>query len=315
MQVSNLIQFTMRRDVPMVVLIVEDEALQQKMLETDLREMGYQTLTANNGQEALTLMADPTHNIGLVLMDRHMPVLDGLSSVYRMKDDPAMRRIPVIMVTGADSDAEVREGIDAGVFYYMIKPYQEATLRSVITAAKREIEQTRTLSEELKKHHAGFNLMKSCRFQFSTLEEAECLAAFAAHCYPEPERVLSGLAELLINAVEHGNLEIGYARKTALLESGTWRAEVERRQSLEEYALRRADLAIMHKDDGIYLVITDEGKGFDWQRYLTIDPSRAGDSHGRGIAQSRAMCFDSLSYNQAGNQVVAKVGFEKTLDW
>lgn len=312
---NNLIQFMTRRETKTVVLIVEDDELHRKMLDHDLKDMGYDTMAAANGEEALSILRSPDSNISIVLMDRYMPSLDGLSTVRRMKDDPLLRKIPVIMVSGATGDQDIREGMDAGVFYYLGKPYDERMLRSVMTATTREVEQSRMLTEELKRNHVGFSLMQNCKFKFKTLEEAEALAVFAARFYPEPEKVLPGLAELLINAIEHGNLEMGYARKTAVLEAGTWRAEIERRQSMPEYADRSVELVVMHKDDGIYMIITDQGKGFDWQKYLMIDPSRASDSHGRGIAQSRAMCFDSLSYNAAGNQVVAKVSHEKTLDW
>ena len=315
MPANNLIQFMTRRETQTVVLIVEDDELHRKMLEHDLKDMNYQTLSAANGEEALTMLGTPGNGISIVLMDRYMPTLDGLSTVRRMKDDPLLRKIPVIMVSGATGDQDVREGMEAGVFYYLGKPYDERMLRSVMTATTREVEQNRTLTEEMKRNNTAFTLMQNCKFKFKTLEEAEALAGFAAHFYPEPEKVLPGLAELLINAIEHGNLEIGYTRKTALLDAGTWRAEIERRQAMPEYADRSVEFVVMHKDDGIYMIITDQGKGFDWQKYLMIDPSRASDSHGRGIAQSRAMCFDSLSYNAAGNQVVAKVSHEKALEW
>lgn len=315
MNTPNLIRFTARKDTPMTVLVVEDDPFQRSLLENLLKTLGHKTLGADDGQKALTLLNDPDHNIGVVIMDRHMPVLDGLSTVRRMKDNPVTRRIPVIMITGSTSEQDIREGIETGVFYYMAKPFQESMLRSVLLAAVREVAQNKMLGEELLKHRAGFGLIKNCQFEFKTLDEAEALAVFAAHCYPEPERVLPGLAELLTNAVEHGNLDIGYQRKTELLEAGTWRAEIERRLGLDEYAGRRVEMTILHKADGVYVVITDQGKGFDWQRYMMIDPSRAGDSHGRGIAQSKARCFDTILYNQTGNQVVAKVGLEKTLEW
>lgn len=219
------------------------------------------------------------------------------------------------MVTGAASSHEMQEGIEAGVFYYLAKPVAADMLGSVLTAASREVEQMRGLTVEMRRHRASFNLIESCKFNLRTLDEAECLAAFAAHCFPEPERVVQGMAELMINAVEHGNLEIGYERKSQLIEDRTWRAEIERRLNMPEYQNRYADVTIARREDGVYLVVTDKGGGFNWQRYMSIDPARAADNHGRGIAQANALSFDRLTYNAQGNQAVAFVGHQKRLEW
>jgi two-component system, cell cycle response regulator len=298
---------------PARILAVDDDLMAIRFLANQITGLGHIVLKAGNGQEALTLLE--SERIDVVLMDREMPVMDGLTAVRRMKDSPRLRHIPVVMVTSADSAAEMREGMEAGVFYYLAKPVEEEQLRSVLSAAVRDAAQTRTLTEELEKHRASFGLIETCRFQFRTLPEAESLAAFMANCFPDPRRVLPGLGELLINAIEHGNLGLGYARKTALIDSGAWRAEVERLQASPEHAGKTATATIAHKPDGIYVSIEDQGEGFAWQKYMRIDPARAGDNHGRGIAQANAVSFDRLAYAKNGTQAVAFVGRESKLEW
>ena len=61
--------------------------------------------------------------------------------------------------------------------------------------------------------------------------------------------------------------------------------------------------------------IIDTGKGFQWRKYMEIDPARAQDNHGRGIAQANAVSFDQLEYNDIGNEVTAFVSNEAELDW
>lgn len=297
------------------ILAVEDDILSMNFLQAQIMELGHEIMTAHNGEAALRLLHQHGNEIDVVLMDREMPIMDGLTTVRMMKDDAALRHIPVVMVTGADSLQEMKEGLDAGVFYYLTKPVEEDMLRSVLAAAVREAQQTRTLSEELGKHRTGFHLIQTCKFKFQTLSEAESLSAFIANCFPDPARVLPGLGELLINAVEHGNLGMGYDRKGELVERGTWRAEVERLQKLPEHQNKYAEAAIAHKEDGTYVVITDEGRGFAWKKYMQIDLSRAGDNHGRGIAQANALSFDRLAYNDTGNQAVAFVSKTKPLQW
>ena len=57
-------------------------------------------------------------------------------------------------------------------------------------------------------------LLEKARFRFRTLEDARTLAFLIANCFPEPQVAVYGLNELLINAVEHGNLGITFAEKT-----------------------------------------------------------------------------------------------------
>lgn len=316
MSLDNNIDYSLLHDDRSIsVLAVEDDMLSMEFLKAQITDLGHRMFVAQDGQQALAVLEENIKDIDVVLMDREMPVMDGLTAVKRMKDSRTMRNIPVIMVTGADSTEEMREGLDAGVFYYLTKPVDENMLRSVLSAAVREAEQSRTLSEELGKHKASFDLIDTAKFKFSTISEAESLAAFLANCFPDPERVVSGLGELLVNAIEHGNLGIGYEAKTTLVENGTWRSEVERLQTLPQHAHKKAMATIAHKDDGTYVVIEDRGEGFPWKKYLQIDPARAGDNHGRGIAQANSTSFDRLTYNEKGNQAVAFVGVNKQLEW
>lgn len=314
-QQNNIDYSLLKQGERMRILAVEDDDLSMAFLEAQIDELGHDIIKAQNGQIAIDKLVEHAREIDVVLMDREMPVMDGLSAVKRIKDNPEIRNVPVIMVTGADSTYEMKEGLDAGVFYYLTKPVDEDMLRSVLAAAVREAQQRKTLSQELGKHKASFDLIDTCKFKFRTLNEAESLAAFMANCFPDPERVLPGLGELLINAIEHGNLEVGYTQKTELIDAGTWRSEVERLQTLPQHEQKFAVATIAHKDEGTYVIIEDQGSGFDWKQFMQIDPSRAGDNHGRGIAQARTMSFDKLSFNEKGNQAVAFVGWEKHIDW
>lgn len=311
---DNIVPFLRRDDRALTILVVEDDRIERMFMEQQIADLGHEMIFAENGEQALARLA-PGHAIDVILMDRMMPVMDGLTAVRRIKDDPVLRAIPIVMITGAGSVRDMQEGIDAGVFYYLAKPVNEDVLKSVLSAATREARQTRTLNEELGRHKSSFNLIETAKFRFRTLEEAESLSAFMAHCFPEPARALPGLAELMVNAVEHGLYGIGYDRKSELIASGTLQAELQRRQNAPDYAGRHAEAVITHKDDGIYAIITDPGPGFNWRRYMTIEPSRAHDNHGRGIAQANALSFDKLTFNQSGNQAIGFVHRVPQLHW
>lgn len=311
---DNIIPFLRKEDRPLTILVVEDDRIERMFMEQQIKDLGHGMISVENGQQALESVQS-MKDIDVILMDKMMPVMDGLTAVRKIKENTALRRIPIVMVTGAASARDIQEGIDAGVFYYLTKPVNEDVLKSVLAAATREATQNRALSEELTRHKSSFNLIQTCKFTFRTLEEAESLSAFMAHCFPDPERVLPGLAELMVNSIEHGTYDIGYERKSELIESGTLRAEVNRRQTLSEYADRFVEALITHKDNGIYAVITDQGGGFNWKRYMTIEPARARDNHGRGIAQANALSFDKLTFNEKGNQAIAFVSKTPQLQW
>lgn len=301
------------------VLVVDDDRATLMLLEARLNSYGNEALLMRTAEQALHWLASHPGEVDAILLDRNMPGMNGLELVHRIKHEPSHARVPIIMLTGSDRAEHMREGIDAGIFYYLSKPVNDDVLRSVLTAALRESRYQKNLSGEIKHYQTGFRTMISSRFFVHTLEEAEALACFAAHVFPVPERALPGLAELLVNAVEHGNLNIGYDEKTELLKQNNWREEIARRLEMPEYANKRVELVLEKKDGQVYAQITDEGDGFDWKKYLRIDPSRAMDSHGRGIAQANMLAFDQLAYSPKGNRVVcvtsASADRKHILEW
>ena len=209
------------------------------------------------------------------------------------------------MQTAADKPEEISEGIKAGVFYYLTKPIERSMLLSIVSSAIKEIQQRRVLEAEMRRHRMSFGLVEVLKSSCRTLEEAESISSFLANCFPDAERALTGISELLFNAVEHGNLSIDYDEKTTLMDSNSWREEVEKRLQLPEFASKKVTVIFERKDETYYLQVTDQGKGFNWKSFMQFDPSRASHNHGRGIAMANIIAFDRLLYNDAGNQVTA----------
>jgi anti-sigma regulatory factor (Ser/Thr protein kinase) len=180
-------------------------------------------------------------------------------------------------------------------------------LLAIVQAALNDATTQNTLRGEVKKYRHMLGLIKQSDFVFRTLEEAHDLTVFLSSFFPDPERMVLGISELLVNAVEHGNLGITYEEKTDLNRLGTWEDEIERRLALPQNVDKLVHVHYEKDEDEIILTISDEGTGFDWQRYLDIDPERATDTHGRGIAMSRLMSFDAVRYEGKGNMVTCVV--------
>jgi anti-sigma regulatory factor (Ser/Thr protein kinase) len=116
-------------------------------------------------------------------------------------------------------------------------------------------------------------------------------------------RVEMGLTELLVNAVEHGNLAIGCERKQALLKRGEWEAEISRRLALPEYAERNVRLSRTLAEGRWTFEISDDGAGFDSRPFFVHDAGRSALPNGRGIALVRGLAFPDLHYLDSGSRL------------
>ena len=140
-----------------------------------------------------------------------------------------------------------------------------------------------------------------------TLEEAGELATLIAQACPNADAALFGISELLVNGVEHGNLGLSYEEKSQLALDNRWKSEVDRRSALPDNLGKRVRLSFRRESERITLRIADEGRGFAWRNYLELDPRRACDPNGRGIALARILSFSSIHYEGCGNVAVATI--------
>lgn len=113
--ISNYVRQAKRK-----VLIAEDEVINQQILSMIL-ERDYDILLAGDGQNALDVLKNQHKEISLVLLDLMMPVMDGFEVLRRIEDDPALKRIPVIVLT-SDKSAEI-ESLKLGAQDFIVKPY------------------------------------------------------------------------------------------------------------------------------------------------------------------------------------------------
>lgn len=295
----------MRREP--VLLVVDDEPYNRDIIAEFLERDGYRIEQAADGREALDRLAAEPRRYDALLLDRMMPVLDGMSVLREVKRDPVLRSLPVILQTAAAGKEQVAEGLSAGAYYYLTKPFEPETLRSIVRAAVNASLGHRALRIEAEERARVLSGLQSARFTLRTLTEARALAVLIAAACPEPQSAVVGISELLINAVEHGLAGLGYERKGALLDAGGWETEVERLLRLPENEGRTVEVQFVRDPDAIALTVRDPGPGFDWRRYLEFDPGRAFDSHGRGIAMARQLAFRHLEYRGNGNEVHAQI--------
>ncbi len=114
------------------ILVVDDDEANREVLGRRLQRLGYGVVEACDGVEALERMA--AGGIDLVLLDVMMPRLDGFAVLARHHDDPAIRDIPVIMISALDDVASVVRCIEAGAEDYLTKPFDPVLLRARVGA-------------------------------------------------------------------------------------------------------------------------------------------------------------------------------------
>lgn len=288
------------------VPIFDDDRFNREIMVEILDEEGHELITVADGAAALAEMDRGGERFDAVLLDRVMPGIDGMDVLRRIKATPALRWGPVIMQTAAAARNPVVEGVEAGTFYYLTKPFEMEMLRTLVRSAVTASHTHRALRVEVEHSRVLIGLMERASFSIRTPDEARRLAVLLANATPVPDQAALGLCELLLNAIEHGNLGLSYRDKSRLSEADVWEAEVARRLAMPEYAHRRVTLEFRRVGPAVEVLITDQGGGFDWHPYLDLDAARAFHAHGRGIALARKLSFDSVDYLGKGNRVRAR---------
>lgn len=110
------------------ILVVDDQALIAASFTTLLNATPglHVAATAANGREALELLG--AHDVGLVLMDIRMPIMNGITAIRRMRDDPDLRHIPVLVLTTFSDEDLVLGALRAGANGFLLKDADPATL-------------------------------------------------------------------------------------------------------------------------------------------------------------------------------------------
>jgi class 3 adenylate cyclase len=114
------------------VLVVDDDAINRKLLARSLHADGHDVITAEDGDQALDQVR--THRPDVVLLDVLMPKLDGFGVLERLKSDATLRDIPVIMISGLEDFESVIRCIELGAEDYLPKPFDPVLLRARINA-------------------------------------------------------------------------------------------------------------------------------------------------------------------------------------
>jgi len=142
------------------ILVVDDIPANVKLLEAKLNSEYYDVLTATNGEAAIAMVKE--HKPDLVLLDVMMPGIDGFETCRRLKGDPTVSHIPVVMVTALSDISDRVNGLEAGADDFITKPINDTAL----FARVRSLVRIKVLMDELR-------LRDKTGAQMGVLDESE----------------------------------------------------------------------------------------------------------------------------------------------
>ncbi len=290
------------------IVIVDNEPIELTQLEGMLENDAYCIETASTGSEAKDLLHDLGGATTTVVVDWSLPDIDGIALLRWIKARPFASDVEVIVHSEEFVPESVEQAIDCGAYFFLTKPFDEPQLEAIVRAAVASVEQKRELRRLARETRDAVRLLRTGTFHLRTLEQAELLAVHLASACGQAELSL-GLRELLVNAVEHGNLGITYDEKGRLLDKGCLLTECRRRLSLPENRHKHVQVELRREPEALTITIKDGGEGFDYEKFKTMDADRLFHSHGRGVLVASSTL--DLEYVPPGNLVKIRLPAEE----
>ncbi len=166
----------------MRILAADDDALSRELTVELLREWGYEPVVAADGEEAWQIVhqQDPPR---LLILDWMMPRVDGVALCRRLRAEPGLEPLYIVLLTARDRTADAVEGLAAGANDYITKGFHAEELRARIAVGRRVLELHAALSESHK------------------LEGALEMAGAVCHELNQPLQGVLGYAELLLGEI------------------------------------------------------------------------------------------------------------------
>ncbi len=284
------------------LLLVEDSSTQRLVATRLLKMSGYHNVAhAADGFEALEQIERSRPLV--VLTDLYMPRMNGLELVEQVRK--RFPNIPVILMTGNGSEQTAVAALKAGAAAYVSKQALHAelpdALERILASVRIETEKIRLLTG-LTARVTRFSLENDPALVSPLIAQfREELIAIGICDRNDATRVGVALEEAMLNAIYHGNLEIG----SKLKENGDepFHALARERRTQPTYASRRVLVSAKISPTQATYRIVDEGPGFDVSKLPDpTDPEYLERPSGRGILLMRAFT-DDVRYNPTGNQV------------
>lgn len=285
----------------MKVLLVEDDLASMSYLEVLMKREGHEYKMAHDGKAGLKLFHE--FNPDIVLSDINMAHMNGLEMVERIRQ--SQPSVIIIMLTAYNSEEYVIEAMKVGANNYLKKPVSKNNLLSLLRKYTAIIH-----TKKIKSSICMYQETHTFDLRFKT--NIEIIPSIVSHLVDETQELFKeeerldiklGLSELVLNAVEHGNMAITYEEKSKAVQEGTLQDLYQDRALSSEIMEREVTIKYIQNKEHAEWIITDEGDGFDPNSIPNpISEDGIMRLHGRGIFICKFQ-FDEMEYIGKGNIV------------
>jgi len=170
-----MVDSTLEANLPLGVLVVEDDREIRDMVTMMVKSMGYTVVTAVNGKDALARLHEQSADI--VLLDLMMPEMDGFEFCQRVREDPTLRDLHIIITSARDALEDKVRGLELGAADYLTKPFSLTELQARIKVGERIVRYQKALQaqqtqlEQLAREDVLTGLANRRRFEERAREE------------------------------------------------------------------------------------------------------------------------------------------------
>lgn len=285
-------------------LVVDDVPLDRLLAGALLLEHpGWTVNYAEDGQEALVLIQESLPDV--VLTDIQMPLLDGLQLVEAMHRD--YPQIPVVLMTAHGSEESAVAALKAGAASYVPK---RDLFRDLISTCEKVLD----LARVKRSQKQALECLAETELRFILSNEPIQVPALIHHLQTQLVamglvdqssviRVGTALQEGIINAMEHGNLEVSSELREGE-DFEAYRRVIDERRELPPYRDRRVEVIARISREEARFTIRDQGPGFDTTKLPDPrDPMNLQKCSGRGLFLIRTF-MDDVSFGKNGTEIV-----------
>jgi CheY-like chemotaxis protein len=285
------------------ILVVDDSTLDRYLAGALIQEhAGWEAIYAEDGRQALDIVR--AHPPDLVLTDLQMPEINGLELVEAIERE--FPSIPVILMTAHGSEEIAVAALKKGAASYVPK-------RNLPNDLARTVEKVLQVALACRNQQVVLESLDQTEFRFVLANDTARIGPIIAHVQDQMVqmkvidksgmiRVGTALHEVLINAIEHGNLVMD----SELRENGdrsAYRELLEQRRRQHPYRDRRVRFHARFSRAEAVCIVADEGPGFDPARLPDpTDPANLERSGGRGLFLVRTF-MDEVRFNAVGNEI------------
>jgi two-component system, cell cycle response regulator len=300
-----MIAMTEWRPPARTLLVVADNTNTQAVILEHAKAQGHSVISAST--PALGLSTFDMTQPDIVVMDLFLPEQDGIMLVKQIHE----RRptCPVVLLTDAGHGESTMEGLRAGALDYVQQPIDEAAFAQVLQRAIHRLPVSVDDAPGVERLEYVLVMGTDPSFVESTVT---WLIQGTAMGLMESRQLhlRAALQELVMNAVEHGCLELRYHDKIDAMAQDQYDEVIQQRRTEAYFRDRRVTIRATYdkRQQVLTYRIADEGKGFNWKSRMKsgLDVCPTGDASGRGIFLARSF-FPDVTYNDKGNEVMFTV--------